>query len=46
MGICLSPMKERRCFERLVMLLVAIATGTLAGTGFMVLLPEVKVDFL
>ena len=43
-GVCLSPLKQGRNFKRLVMFLVALAVGTLAGTGFMVLLPEVPFD--
>ena len=36
------PFRKRRFFHRMLMFCVALAVGTLAGTGFMVLIPEVR----
>ena len=40
-GGCLVPFRKRKFFHRMLMFCVALAVGTLAGTGFLVLIPEV-----
>ncbi|KAK3085517.1 hypothetical protein FSP39_004499 [Pinctada imbricata] len=39
-GLFLGPFTKTRIFKRLLMFCVALAVGTLAATGFLVLLPE------
>ena len=44
-GVFLGPFMNTRIFKRLLMFCVALAVGTLAATGFIVLIPEVKCNF-
>lgn len=42
-GVFLGPCMKTKAFKRILMFCVALAVGTLAATGFMVLIPEVLV---
>ena len=44
-GVFLGPFMNTRIFKRLLMFCVALAVGTLAATGFIVLIPEVRCMF-
>lgn len=44
-GALLGPCMKNKLFKRILMFCVALAVGTLAATGLLVLIPEVKYFF-
>jgi hypothetical protein len=45
-GVFVIPLSNKKIYKKLLMFLIAIAVGSLAGSGFLHLIPQVKRLFL